>query len=747
MTVLTGSRHVLYLVLIIISILSFAAWFAQQRIAAGMRDDIGASLQTVLDTTHQAIHTWVKQEQASARIWANSSTVSQYAKQLLETAHTPEALIPAPAQAGLRKLLQPVKTTKKYQGYFILSTDGISLASSRDENIGTQNLLVSQQAFIQKILAGETALSLPQRSDVPLLNKEGRPVKARPTMFVGAPILDDDHNVMAIFVFRLDPFEDFAAIFQRGRIGETGETYAFNRMGQMISNSRFETRLRSLGLLQSEQRSMLNIMLRVPVKRLRRGRKTNVVRSAQALTLMANQAIAGKSGRNLEGYRDYRGVPVVGAWLWDNELNIGITTEIDANEAYATLTLVQYIVFTLTALAILLLSLLAFYFLNNRKRILESEERLRRIVNESPCPITITDPQGNIEHFNRKFIELFGWTTDDARTQEEWWRIACPDEKYRKKVRNAWEWAIKKALSSGTEIEPQQWKLTCKNGDVRDVEFRMMPTREDYNVIAMQDLTERLKAEEEKEKLQRQLMQAQKMEAIGQMTGGIAHDFNNMLASIHGFTELAKEAALSNEYAKVPEYLDEVLDSSQRASGLVAKMLAYSRSNGTKNGLKPQALQTVIHDSLSMLKSILPSSIVFNTGIGEDLPDVLADAVQLQQVIINLCVNARDAMQGKGQIDICLCLAQMESATCHSCLADFDGSNIELSVADNGGGISPEILDRMFDPFFTTKEVGKGSGMGLSMVHGIVHDHNGHIVVESRAGEGTRFRLFFSCDD
>lgn len=211
------SWHFLFLVLIVIGILSFSAWFAQQQIEADMHEDMGAALQTVLVTTHQAIHTWVKEEKASALIWANSPMVRQFAKTLLATPYTQEALLSAPAQSGLRKFIQPVITTKKYQGYFIISKDGISLASSHNENIGTQNLLVTQQAFLQKILGGESAISLPQPSDVPLLNSDGRLQANLPTMFVGTPILDDKRNVLAIFVFRIDPNEDFTEIFNAGR--------------------------------------------------------------------------------------------------------------------------------------------------------------------------------------------------------------------------------------------------------------------------------------------------------------------------------------------------------------------------------------------------------------------------------------------------------------------------------------------------------------------------------------------------
>jgi PAS domain S-box-containing protein len=132
-----------------------------------------------------------------------------------------------------------------------------------------------------------------------------------------------------------------------------------------------------------------------------------------------------------------------------------------------------------------------------REELRESEGQLRLIVEKTPIPMVITDKEGNTEHFNGKFIKLFGWTTDDVRTPDEWWKAAYPDEKYRELVCSSWEAAIEKANINKTEIEPQQWQLTCKNGELRDVEFRMVPLSADRSVIAMNDITERKKAEDQ----------------------------------------------------------------------------------------------------------------------------------------------------------------------------------------------------------------------------------------------------------
>lgn len=263
----------------------------------------------------------------------------------------------------------------------------------------------------------------------------------------------------------------------------------------------------------------------------------------------------------------------------------------------------------------------------------------------------------------------------------------------------------------------------------------------DKAIGIIQDITELYRAEQDKQELQKQLQQSQKMEAIGQLTGGIAHDFNNILASIMGYTSLARERfARDNE--KLSSYLSEVETAGGRARDLISQMLTFSRGGSSE----PCTLQmrVVVKDSLKLLASTIPSSIMVKSHYENDLPKVLLDPVQLQQLVMNLCINARDSIQGSGEIDIRVYTSDpVDDAVCIACKQQIQTDNVVLEIKDSGSGIDSVLLDRIFDPFFSTKAVGKGTGMGLSMVHGIVHEHGGHIQVDSQPGEGSTFRLYF----
>lgn len=244
-----------------------------------------------------------------------------------------------------------------------------------------------------------------------------------------------------------------------------------------------------------------------------------------------------------------------------------------------------------------------------------------------------------------------------------------------------------------------------------------------------------------RQQLQRQLQQSQKMEAVGQLTGGIAHDFNNILASVLGYTELAREELKQYNNSDIDAYLAEIYKSGARARDLVEQMLAFSR--GGDQQYQSLLAAPLIKETLRMMGSTLPSSIELNVQIKDDQLHINTDPVQLHQLVMNLCINARDAMNGKGRINIQLSQINNLNHECSGCHEKFSGNFVQIIVSDTGTGIKPEDLQRIFDPFYTTKEVGRGSGMGLAMVHGIMHDHDGHILVETEMDKGSRFTLLF----
>jgi len=267
--------------------------------------------------------------------------------------------------------------------------------------------------------------------------------------------------------------------------------------------------------------------------------------------------------------------------------------------------------------------------------------------------------------------------------------------------------------------------------------------KDKYMVGMVADITHEKFMQEDRIRLQRQLRQAEKMEAIGALTGGIAHDFNNILASIMGYTDLALMKFCQEPDTKLKQYLTEVYKAGERARNLIAQMMDFSRAGGgSRSNL---AMETIVKETLKMMAPTLPSSIqVEYQGHEKNLPQISIDPVRLHQVVMNLIINARDALDGKGKIVISIKAYKGSSTECLSCHDVIDGDYVELCVSDFGVGMAPAELVRIFDPFYTTKDVGKGTGMGLSVIHGIVHEYDGHIIVESEAGKGSDFRILFN---
>lgn len=256
------------------------------------------------------------------------------------------------------------------------------------------------------------------------------------------------------------------------------------------------------------------------------------------------------------------------------------------------------------------------------------------------------------------------------------------------------------------------------------------------------DITETIAARDKQEQIRKQLQQAQKLEAIGQLTGGIAHDFNNVLSSILGFSELLQSENNQQPNEKISLYIDEIISSGHRASTIIKQLQAFSRNETGKTSLVN--LQELIGEIPKLLRTTIPSNIKLHQQIDDNAELVLADPAQIRQVLMNLCLNAREATEKYGNITLDLSPAShIENETCASCRQPINGNYLSLSVTNSGEAIQPEVLQRMFDPFFTTRKVGKGSGMGLAMAHGILHSCDGHIVVHTGEHCDTRFSLLF----
>ncbi len=254
----------------------------------------------------------------------------------------------------------------------------------------------------------------------------------------------------------------------------------------------------------------------------------------------------------------------------------------------------------------------------------------------------------------------------------------------------------------------------------------------------MRDISERKRAEEEHENLQAQLAQAQKMESVGRLAGGVAHDFNNLLMGILNYAQLCREKVEPGH--PIREWLDEITADAERSAKLTHQLLAFAR----KQIISPRVLDLndAISGILKLLRRLIGEDIAINWRPGHDTWPVKMDPAQIDQVLANLAVNARDAINGVGTIGIETGNVTLDGADCAGKAGASPGRYALLTVTDNGCGMQPETLEHIFEPFFTTKGVGEGTGLGLATVYGIVRQNNGFIEVESAPGKGTTFKIF-----
>jgi signal transduction histidine kinase/ActR/RegA family two-component response regulator len=252
------------------------------------------------------------------------------------------------------------------------------------------------------------------------------------------------------------------------------------------------------------------------------------------------------------------------------------------------------------------------------------------------------------------------------------------------------------------------------------------------------DISARLQADERNLQLQDQLRQAQKLEALGTLAGGIAHDFNNILGAIVAYTQLAQMDNPDN--AELQQQLSEVMRASSRATNLVQQILSFGRRQRQER--KACSLSAVFSNAVTLLRSTLPATIEIREDIAPNLPEVMADPIQIHQVLMNLCTNASHAMHGRGQLRLALSRYRLATDAASPHVELRPGSYLRLAISDDGEGMDEPVLSRIFEPFFTTKAAGGGSGLGLSVAHGIVKEHEGTITVHSELGKGTTFTVY-----
>lgn len=356
---------------------------------------------------------------------------------------------------------------------------------------------------------------------------------------------------------------------------------------------------------------------------------------------------------------------------------------------------------------------------------LSNLERFRIVIESAFDVIVITDEEGYIIYTNHAFESLTGYSSKDVINKKtNILKSGYHDEAFYK---NLWD-TIK-----GGQVWKGEFINRKKNGDIYYASSVIFPvkTEEGLNYVSIQrDVTQ-------EKKLYEQLLRAQKMEAIGTLAGGIAHDFNNLLTAILGYSELLLDEIKENSELYKPVTV--IHNAAVRGGELANKILTVTRKE--KMEVKVINMNEIIRNSLELLRRSIPLNIDIITNLKEDLPMIKADPAQMQQVIMNLAVNARDAMPEGGRLIIETDRVGIENGAANGLPMNKTGF-LKLSVSDTGCGIDAETQRRIFDPFFTTKDTGKGTGLGLYIVHSIITNHGGYINLYSEPGSGTRFNIY-----
>jgi len=333
--------------LLILFVISFFGWLAMDHNKNKILNDLEINLEMTLENTHERLKIWVDGHQLITQEFGRDPILVEATREILTVSKETNALLNSDAQMKLRAFYDKYKGPLESAGFFIIDKNNLNLASSRDENVGTQNVIYRQRPeLMMKVFEGHSVFVPPIESDVHLdpSERNGNP-NLPPTIFFVTPVEGATGEILAALAIRIDPTLGFSRVMQLSRIGKTGESYVFDQNGRLLSESRFKADLRNIGLISYDEEDILQLDIRDPGGNMITGYRSEVPRVQQPLTLMASDAIKGKSGTNMLGYRDYRGVPVYGSWLWDAHMGLGMASEIDIEEGESTYATMQVSVF------------------------------------------------------------------------------------------------------------------------------------------------------------------------------------------------------------------------------------------------------------------------------------------------------------------------------------------------------------------------------------------------------------------
>ncbi len=750
----SGRRSVILINALFIIIVAVLAWWALTGIKTRVKNDMRQSLQTVLQTTREAMNIWVRNHKGELDNIARDPRVIELTAGLLKHHMRGGDIANSHEFKELSDLFQEIRHRADHIGFFIIAPDGANIAAMDQGDIGRTNLIWTHRPnLLRRAFGGEIVLVPPMPSTTAAASAKAIPSQAHPpVMFFAAPVHDSKNRVIAVLADRFDPHGDFTRINLLGRIGKTGETYSFDRQGRLLSQSRFLHDLVSAGLVQSGGQSILTVQLRDPGSTLDRRDALPAGQSPETLPLtrMAASAIRGETGFDMAGYRDYRGVPVIGAWVWDKILDMGIASEMDLEEAMTAYHSARSAIGGLSAATVLIslaFTLLTITLGNRANRALRAandqlEQRVQErtaelsklssAIEQSPTSVVITDKLGTIEYVNPTFTFVTGYSAEEVLGKNP--RVLKSGRQSKAFYKELWT-----TITSG-RTWTGDFQNRKKNGTLYWERAAIAPLldasgRITHFVAVKEDITRRKQTEAALVEAKEQAEAANRAKSV--FLANMSHEIRTPMNAILGYSQIMQhDLSLSPAQHKNLAIINR---SGDHLLSLINDVLEMSKIESGRIELHPDPFDLhALMDDLSLMFRLRTEEkgLDFNIDQSENLPRYIdADEGKMRQVLINLLGNAVK-FTTRGSIRLKAGLDEAQSPDGHLRLI-FD-------VIDTGPGVAENQQEMIFGAFEQT-ENGRategGTGLGLTISRQYARLMGGDVTVTPSEQGGSIFRF------
>ena len=739
-----------------LGIVSYLSCYMINYLDQAEREKNGAVLEAVLQTTQEALHIWIKHHQYKIEKLASSPTVVHLVEEQLKVPRNRDDLLSSPALAEARTYLAEQMTPYGFIGFFFIAPENyISIASMRNANVGTVNLIAEQKPeLLAEVFAGATKLIPPVFSDVALA-RAWPSVDKPPTMFVATPVKNRKNKVIAVMAGRMKPEEDFTQLALSGRIGASGKTLFFDGQGYLLARSRFEEQLDQIGLSAPDDRGILHIAMRDPGVDMTRGEKPALPPEVWPLTKMAKSAVREKKGIDIRGYRDYRGVQVIGAWTWDKSLGIGIATEMDVEEVLYPVTKTSgtllYINSILVLFAFIISTFLVLIHKHGERKIRASQAKYQCLVEglKEKYYFYTYEPDRTLTYLSPSIRNILGYSVEHFSKNYE---NKLTDNPVNNELPNYIEQGIQ-----GIQQPPFLLEFYHRDGSKRWVEFSETPLfDDDGKLICIEgignDITENKLAEEElaahRDRLEelvdertKELLEAKEAaesanRAKNEFLTNMSHELRTPMNAIIGMNRLALNTMLNKEQR---QYLDTVRQSAEFLLGLLNDILDFSKIEANQLDIEEHSfsLRELIEGVLETFsieahkKEIDLSYVIMPV----DFPHYLiGDPLRLRQIFHNVVGNAVKFTQ-KGYISVSVEISTLEDGR----------ASVLFRIKDTGPGIPTEKQQEIFESFTQLDNSRQrrhgGTGLGLTITRKLVVAMGGEMWLESDPQHGSSFYI------